>query len=147
LTVIPFKAEHLQELQLQTAQAVLQSEMTPAYAESLEKSGPAFSGIVDGKVIASSGIVEVWEGRGTAWALFSQTAIINRRDMVALRRVMRDFLQFSPILRIECYVDCSFTVAHHFAESLGFELECKRMRAFNPGGTDCSLYSRIKEAV
>lgn len=137
-----FKAEHLQGLELQEAQAYFSDQLRSAeYAKSLELSG-GFTGLVDGKVIACGGCAEVWQGRAVVWALISKDA---GRYMVQIHRAVRGFLMASQYRRIEAWVDVGFAPGERWLEMLGFTKETPEpMQGFRPDGGACFLFSRVK---
>lgn len=142
MIIVPFEPQHLSGLKLQAAQILLQPTLaSQAYGEALRDGGQAFSGVVDGKIVGSGGIVNIWEGRAVAWALFTPDALAN---FMPAYRAIQSFLEISDMRRIEAFVDCGFEKAHNLARKLGFTMECERMRGFTPDGRDCALYSRVR---
>lgn len=143
MIVTAFRAEHLQRLTLQPAQVHLSAELLkPGYAAMLTAGGPCFTAEHDGRVIACAGVVEVWPGRGMAWALVGEGA---GRAMLAIHRAVSGFLIQAPYRRIEATVDAGFDAAQRWIEMLGFTCETPNgMRGFNPDGSDSFLYSRVK---
>ena len=142
MEITPFKIEHLESLELQAAQYSFQPLFQKkSYGESLQRNGVAYTAIIDGQAVAIAGVMTMWEGRGIAWAFFSQKALDN---FAWIYRAIKRFLSLSDLRRIECFVDCEFANAHRLALCLGFVLECERMRSFTPDGRDCALYVRIK---
>ena len=70
LSFIPFDPEHLQRLQLSTEIDLLKPLIdSPDYAEILQRTGNAETGIYDGAVIGCAGVLPQWKGRAIAWAL------------------------------------------------------------------------------
>jgi RimJ/RimL family protein N-acetyltransferase len=139
---MPFEPQHLTDLKLQSAQVASEGNFdNPAYAASLKSSGPAYTAFFDGKVVAVAGMVNIWNGRGLAWALFTPMALDHFTEIY---KAIKRFLEISDVRRIECFVDCEFERAHRMARKLGFVMECERMESFTPDGRACSLYARIR---
>ena len=140
MIVIPFKREHIAAMTLQKHQYGLDGYLTKAIFDDLE-SGSAFTALDGDEVLACSGVVEIYEGRGLAWAYISET-VGNR--MLYVTRKVRDYLDLTTCRRVEMDVDCDFEQAHRWAKMLGFELEATCRKAFTPSGKDCALYARVK---
>jgi len=106
MIIVPFKAEHLHTLNLQSAQALFGPLLTDAeYGKSLEDAGNAFTGIVDGETIICSGVVEQWQNRAVAWALISEN---SGKHFVAIHKAVSRFLKVCDYRRVEAYVDDRF---------------------------------------
>ena len=141
MIVVPFEADHLSELLLQESQMMLQPMMKDVkYGLSLEKSGPAFSAVVDGEIIAALGILPQWTNRAIAWGLIGEKA---PQHFLSLHKAVSRFLKLSEYRRIETSVASNFAEGHRWAQMLGFENE-GTMKAFAPDGSDCDLYARVK---
>lgn len=141
LTVVPFIPEHLKALRLQPAQAWLVPAMqADGYGEAFVQAGPAYTAIVDGRVVGCLGVAELWQGRCAAWALLA--ADIGAH-FVAIHRAVRAFLTECGFRRIEAYVDVGFEQAHRWARLLGFKLETPEpMEAFAENRS-MYLYARV----
>jgi len=140
MIVVPYRAEHLKQLQAQDAQSYLGQYMDDRYARQLEftMSVSAFSGE---QIIGCFGLCELWKNRALVWAYVDRNA---GRHMVALHRATRNYLDMAPYRRIEAEVDCEFEAGHRWVRMLGFEMECERMRCYRVDGGDSALYARVK---
>lgn len=140
LEIVPFKAEHMEQVLAQEAQQYLRAWLKPGEMKALE--GPwAYSGVVDGRVHACAGLVSHWPGRAAAWAYLDAQA---GREMLAVTRAAKRGIEMCPFDRIEAAVDCEFEAGHRWARILGFELETERMRKYRPDGGDCAMYVRVR---
>jgi hypothetical protein len=128
MIVIPFKAEHAL------------SYMTLEQAQPLEKF-PAYTGMVDDKVIACGGIVALWQNRAQAWMCMSPE---SGKYLLAIYRAVGRFFDTLPYNRIEAAVYADFLAGHRWARMLGFELECPRAEKYFPDGAAASLYAKVK---
>jgi RimJ/RimL family protein N-acetyltransferase len=147
LEFIPFAPEHLTALRLQAAQAYLQELIAkPEYGAAM--AGPhAWTGMADGRIVGSAGILEQWPGRAICWALLGRE--IRTRDFLrvhhqveaVLRRVHREGTR-----RVETSVDAAFDAGHRWVRALGFAPE-GLMRCYSPDGRDHVLYARIHDAA
>lgn len=141
MNIIHYKAEHLDALLLQPAQAGVRKYFgNPEYGKMLELPGLAFTAMEGERVLAMAGVLPRWEGRAEAWALLSGDL---RRHFVRIHRAVRQFLETTDIRRIETAVDASFPEGLAWAEMLGFENE-GLMRGYTPEGRDCYRFARVK---
>lgn len=140
MKIVPFKSEHILGLQLQAAQRHVAPFITADYAVMLEGEF-AFTALVDDEPIAVAGITRLWDNRGLAWSFLGESA---KDHMVALHKVVEDFLDVAPFRRIEADTPCDFKAGHRWLKMLGFKQEAERMVAFRVDGGDSSLYARVK---
>ena len=138
--VVPFKAEHLAVIKLQTAQAHLSDWVSKAEGRALEEY-PSYTALVDGKPIGAAGVLWMWRGRAQAWAFISDT---GPRNFIKAHRAVQKFLDGCYVQRMEMTCDCDFPQAHRWAKMLGFHMECERMVNYSPDGRDCALYVRLR---
>ena len=137
-----FHPDHLASMLLQPAQEAMRAVLSdPSYGESLRQSGPCYSAVVDGVVIACAGLIPQWPGRAVAWALISGSA---GSQFVGVHRAVRRALDVHQFRRIETGVTSEFDAGHRWVRMLGFERE-GRMRAYTPDGRDCDLYALVRK--
>ena len=139
MQVVPFQADHLEQLPLQDSQMHLSGWVSEEQGIVLEGS-PSYTAIHDGEPIAVAGILPCWHGRAIAWAFLSD---IGPRDFLMIHRAVERFLDNCGFNRVEISVDCDFPAAHRWARLLGFEMEANCMRGYGPDGRDCALYARL----
>ncbi len=147
-SLIPFRAEHAEQLEMQTMQATEQVYFGDWDFEqwSQMEGELTFTGLrnSDREVLGCAGLIPQWKGRSIAWAWLSNK--ITHQDMVWIHRQVTDFLdkaQISPdYKRIEASVHEPFKAAHRWVTMLGFKSE-GLMKNFDPAGEDCRMYSRI----
>lgn len=141
IEVVKFRPAHLDELRLQPSQEYLAAFVgRPGYGQELVDAGPCYTARRDGKIICCAGVVELWKGRASAWALLSWDA---GQSMRPLHREVQRFLDRCDIRRVEAYVYPGFEPGHRWARMLGFERE-GFMRAFHLDGSDMVMYARIQ---
>ena len=141
MIIVPFKPEHLQQIDLQAEQSVARDYLgNVEYAQSLAMH-EGWTVVVDDKIIACAGYIRVWGERVQAWAVISAT--IGPAGMLLLTKAALRGLKLRTG-RIECYVASGFDAGHRWARMLGFTLETPEpMRQWLPDGSDASQYSRI----
>jgi hypothetical protein len=142
IEVVKFKAEHLEQLNEQQATAYLLAHVKPEHTAVMENSAYSFTGISEhGRVVVCAGVVELYQGRGEAWAILDANC---KREFLSIHNAVKRFLEVSPVRRVEAVVDEEFAPGHRWVQMLGFELEAPRMRAYRPGGENCALYARVR---
>jgi len=136
-----FRPEHLQSLILQPAQEWARANLgDPKYAEGLAETD-AFTGLIDGRVVAIAGVRELWEGRGEAWALIARD--IGPLGMRQTHYAVRRYLEVSRLRRIEAACDAAFLEAHRWLQLLGFIYEGP-LALYTPDGRDCLRFARVR---
>jgi hypothetical protein len=139
IEVHPFVPADLEELRLQPSQEFLAAFVgRPGYGQELVDAGPCYTARSGGRIVCCAGVVNLWEGRASAWALLSADA---GRCMTALHRAVVEFLDGCGIERVEAYVVPDFMPGHRWARMLGFEFE-GTLRAFQRG-QDMVMYARV----
>jgi hypothetical protein len=140
MNVIPFLPHHVLNLEVHEGQKQALPNMDMEYGIYLYKGGPAFSCELAGEIIACGGLLKLWPGRASAWALLSKH---TGRHMPRITRAVIRFLEVAEETRIEITVDDGFETGYRWAELLGFKREAL-MRKYLPDGRDAWLYSRIR---
>lgn len=140
MNIVPYKAEHLRDFQLQEGQRDLWPFISPEYARYLENQF-SFTALHEGRVLAVGGVAELWPDRGLAWALISEGA---GPYFTELHRAAKRMLDAVPFRRVEADTPCEFKQGKRWLKMLGFKLEAERMIAYRPDGGDSSLYARVK---
>lgn len=113
--------------------------------EFLDKAPHYYTIFVDDEVHVCGGVTLYWNGRGEAWAVLNPNRKHNH--LLAVNKLVREFLDACPVQRIEASVDVEFTPGHRWVKFLGFELEAKRLRKFLPDGKDAALYARFNKGA
>lgn len=140
MNIVPYKAEHLMELQLQEGQEYSSVYVTPEYAKALEDQF-AFTAMAGDKPVAVGGVCKLWDNRGLAWTFIDQRA---GEYFVEIHKAVKRMLDIVPYRRIEAETPCEFKQGHRWLRMLGFKLEAERMVAFRIDGGDSALYARVK---
>lgn len=143
MKIVPFCAEHLRKLQVQDAQLRSVSWMPADQAETIQNlpAVKAFTALDGEEVLACAGVLELWEGRATAWAFLSKN--VGRR-FATIHRAVKRYLDMTDYRRIEAEVEFEFKEGHRWMALLGFKRETERMVAYFPDGSDASMYVKVK---
>jgi hypothetical protein len=141
--IVPFEAAHLKAIEVQGHQALVRPLLdNPLYVESL-MTGPAYSAIENGVVIACAGLIIHWPGRAHAWTILSGDLNHNHR-MLLIHRAVAGYLKECPIARIEAVVQCDFQAGHRWMRLLGFKREVERMERYMPDGGPAAGYALVR---
>jgi hypothetical protein len=121
---IPFKREHFALLDLQPAQIYLRPVIDDERAGSdMEIPGYAWTGLLNGVVVGSAGVLPMWEGRGQCWALIGD---IPRDQWIRVTGFVRQVLaraHLRGIWRIETTVLAGWQPGLRWVKALGFKPE------------------------
>lgn len=135
IEVVEFNPAHAAALEVQDAQRVDAACLGGEY-------GMAFTAMADGRPVACAGVLEVWAGRGYAWALLGRDC---GSYFLAIHRAVNRGIVLCGLRRVEMAVDAGFLPGIRWAQLLGFKLETPEpMRAFLPNGRDAYLYARVQ---
>lgn len=102
-------------------------------------------GYWDDEPIVCGGLIEMWEGRATAWAIMGASAK-GTQIMKAITRTARmyaDIALKNRYHRIEMTSRADFPQGCHWAKMLGFRWE-GLMKKYGPFGEDHILYARTR---
>jgi len=143
--LIPYRAEHVFPLLEQGINADIKESYLGGLASLLEQQ-ESVTGVVNGSPMVCGGVIKLWEGRGCVWTVFNEDA---KECFVPVFRGIKSFLdqQLKLYNRLEISVPVDFELGHRRAKLLGFEVECALARKFLPSGSDCVLYSMIREGA
>lgn len=134
--VVPFSPDHVRAMHAQDAQRVDAGALDAPFGSW------AWTGLVDGRPVACAGVLEVWQGRGYAWAILAHDA---GHWMLHIHRAVRRGIALCGVRRIEMACAADFPQAARWAQALGFTLETPQpMRAYLPDGRDAYLYARVQ---
>ena len=140
-----FRPHHLEELELQEAQAYL-GDLTGGadYGRTIAIPGMAWSGRLGGEIVGCCGILPLVGGRAMAWALIGripadQWVRVHRRVLHALEAG-----HARGLARIETAVSRDFEAGGRWAAALGFVCETPGgMRSWFEG-LDFDLWARVR---
>jgi hypothetical protein len=91
----------------------------------------------DERTIAALGMVEMWLGRASVWALFTPAC---GPFMVTVTRLVRRIMELSPYNRIEGYSYANYAASIRWHELLGFACEGVAQR-FTPDDQPAVLFA------
>lgn len=132
MTIEPFKAEHVLEIDAQEAQA---GEIALEQAREHELGGPAYTARINGRIVLCGGIRQDG-GAGYLWAIVARGA-----SMIVLHRCASRFIAMFPALELIATARCGFPAAGRWLRMLGF-VYAKPLPADSLDGADQDLYYR-----
>jgi hypothetical protein len=145
IEVIRLKAEHFEQLLAQEWNAEMRPYFTPEAIKRLENNVHSYSAITaSGRVVFCGGVTLYWPNRCEVWAVFDPKC---KREFMAIHREVKKFLYSLNMRRIEASVRVGFESGERWVKALGFKMEAPIMKAYTPGGEDCSLYALVKEVA
>lgn len=140
MKVIPYQPEHLETMEVQTAQEDALGHVDRRYCEDLKGSGEAYSLEKDGTIYCCVGLVPMWHNNGLVWAFLSKDA---RKYMITITRVVSRLLEEKDYTRLQTHVVADFKQGSRWMEMFGFKNE-GLMKKYDPEGNDCYMYARVK---
>ena len=103
----------------------------------------AFTGVIDGEIIACGGIYPIWENVGEAW--FLGTDYVNKYPIIVtktIRKYLKDLMFNNKLHRVQAHVRSDWDRANRWIEFLGMQKEGV-VRKFSPDGRDHILFSKV----
>lgn len=142
MDIVPFQVEHLKRINLQSSQMDAFTRLGDAEEAYLNASQYAFTALDGDEVVACAGIVDIWQGRGQAWALMSNSIGVR---FVKVHRAVKRALDLYEHRRVEMIVDADFAEGLKWAELLGFKCETPDgMPGYYNDGRLYKLFARVK---
>lgn len=114
-------------------------------ASSWHTAGPAYTLMVDGKIMGSAGLVIIDDKKAEAWLMFSMR--FYKHKTLALRILIKEFKKLiaeHKFTRVQAVVPTTFFKGQRFVEWLGFQKEGV-LRKYGPENEDMIMYSKISE--
>ena len=140
MNVIPFRAEHFWNIDVQPSQAYVRQYVTEDGIKQLETQN-SFTCVEGEKLLACFGWVPLYPTRASIWAFISAT---SGPYFVGMTRIAKRLVDGLAFRRLEMEVDYDFEQGHRWARLLGFTLEAERLRGFRMDGGDSAVYARIR---
>lgn len=141
--LIPFKKEHLKNLDEHVYGLSVKENITEAQLEALEKRPHSYSFQGDdGEILGCGGVIEYWPGRAEGWAVLRKN--LGAR-FFEVHTIFKTFLREIPIRRFELVTNVDFPEGIRWAYALGFTCEAPLMKSYGRDGKDCMLFAKVKE--
>lgn len=135
--------EHVKYIVAQTVQSDDHKAFLMGFSSQIAASSLSLTGWYRGRCLGAAGLIDIWDGRAYAWALFAAHAA---KHMLAITRHARFVLDRHPARRIEAVVRSDFPEGRTWMTMLGFTCDTPTaMRRYFPDGADGLLFSRVND--
>lgn len=107
--------------------------------------GPAYTGVLNDRVLVCAGVSILWPGVGEAWLLTHPD--IGEHKFWFYRRLRKMFnliVKVHQLHRVQSDVDCTFKESCDMMRHLGFEVE-SIMTSYGPNREDFVRYTLVAE--
>lgn len=139
-SLVPFRAEHM--LTFVNRDTDVLQEMR--FAVEKERGGPAFTALVDNKIIGCGGIVLMWGGVGAAWVAVSKDIEPYKVWMTrTVRRSLRDIVRALNLHRVEAVVLTDGD--SRWIQAVGFHLENDVAKKYTQDKRDVMRFECLQE--
>lgn len=141
VTIIPFKAEHLEVMNMRDHEKSLCSDK--ATMRAIESSSICCTGIIDGRVICCGGVSPSLNGNGNIWLVPS--VYLQDYTVVFVRSLRKWLFQVREDLALtRMETECMDDDLHNaWMKSLGFTKEGTKRKYYN--GKDYNMWGRLWE--
>lgn len=106
------------------------------------KRGIAFTALLDGEVVGTAGIVELWQGVAEAWTQLTDKVknpfFLHRK----VKRIMQGVIKTKGYHRVQATADLSDQVAVAWLKRLGFSLEGS-LKQFSSDKKDHGIFALV----
>jgi hypothetical protein len=107
--------------------------------------GPAYTLLIDGEIIASSGVVRQGWNRGEAWTLTGPLFYKYPKICIkAVKEYLQKIIEDEGLKRVQSLINVKHEWGDRWMKHLGFEKEGV-LRKYGPEGDDYAIYSRISQ--
>lgn len=107
---------------------------------------PAFTALLEGKIVGVGGMIILWEGVGEMWLMLTaeckREGVFGIMTFEAIKKKVDELIEEHKIRRAQCTVRVDFPKAKKMVIALGFTLE-GLMKCYCPDSADVWLFSRI----
>ena len=108
----------------------------------VDAAGPAYTGLVNGKVAGFAGVIIMWPGVGEGWILGSDLFAENKLWFIRnVKRYLGKIMKTHQMHRVQTTVLHGHTGLIRLVEFLGMRFE-GRLSGYGPQGEDYLMYGR-----
>jgi hypothetical protein len=141
IQVVPYRAEHLLNMEPAIEHNIFAQFVTPAVARSLEGVYARSMLTEDGTALGCAGLAPRWHEHWMAWSYLSVHA---DKHMLRMTRAIKAARPMFPRGRIEAATPMDFKAGRRWLEMLGFKCETPNgMAHYTPDGASYALYSMV----
>jgi hypothetical protein len=141
-TVRDFVPEDLLEINpVDEVKALWNGHSVLQAGEKYKKLGPCFTGTIDGKPIASGGLIKMWKGTAEMWFAIDRNSPPG--VVIGVKLQLGNIIEENELDRVQAITPESWQTGKRFLEWLGFQQE-GILRKMGPHGITQILYARVK---
>jgi hypothetical protein len=139
--LIPFEAWHLLAFEGRDGDAIESAET--AYIKQIK--GPAFTAVINDRVIGCSGIQIIWPGVGMAWSYYTKELTTDFPVWLTriTRRVLKDTIRAFALHRVELVALEESEINCKWALRLGFKPENGKAQCYTIDKKDVIRYEMV----
>jgi len=142
--IVPFKPEHWDMIEFRDFEKESMGQVLNEIRVRVDASGPAYTGLVNGKVAGFAGVILMWPGVGEGWILGSDLFAKNKLWFVrSVKKFLRKIMKTHELHRVQTTVMHGHTNLIRLVEFLGMHFE-GRLRNYGPHGEDYLMYGRTE---
>ena len=140
--IVPFEPKHWDMIEFRDFEKESMGKVLDEIRLRVDASGPAYTGLVDGKVAGFAGVILMWPGVGEGWILGSDLFKENKLWFIRnVKRFLGKIMNTHQMHRVQTTVLHGHTDLIRLVEFLGMKFE-GRMRNYGPNGEDYLMYGR-----
>lgn len=146
MIIVDFEKEHAEELyggnlnDDKNRPAIMISQ----FVDKVVVKNLAFTGVLDGKIVASGGIYPMWNGVGEAWFIGSNS-ILNHPILITktIKKYLKNLMDLNNFHRVQAFVREDWKEAKRWIEVVGMKQEGTAEK-FCAHGINYNLYAKVK---
>jgi len=120
------------------------NDMVRRWTKTKELTGPAITGVYDGRIVGCGGLEILWPGFAEVWCLFVSDIGKHACTLMRVGRIiLKDWVKNYSLIRIQTPLRADFGPGIRFAKAFGFEYEAT-LHKYHPDETDAEMYTIIK---
>lgn len=139
----PFRAEDVLEVQSRNDNLLSKSEDGLYWTKVFAERGPAYTALLEGKVVGCAGVMIIYTGVGEAWGLISEELAQYKFWLhKTVKRKLYEIMVKHGLHRLQATADIRHEVAVNWLLALGFEEE-GILRQHGPNKESMRIFSII----
>lgn len=147
--IIPFEVEHLEAIQPRSFEGSELGSLEDwrERAKLYKRAGPAFTGVIDGQIMGSCGLIILWPGVAEGWMV--STNLVAKLPLTfhrAVTRGMDRLIKENGLRRIQVAIHADHKKSRNWITRLGFFYE-GQMVSYGPDGSDYHRYGRTTKCL
>ena len=147
MKIVPFKKEHAFDIldrNVKESDAWISGNGNfETFVESWKDGGPAYSLIIDNKIVMCAGVFLLGWNRGEAWVLASNDFKAYKKTCFkSIMYKLEEIVFIEKLKRVQATVDPEYTEGIRFLEHLGFERE-GLLKSFGPRNEDLLIFGKV----